>query len=61
MTYLRWRGPENKTIYLHHVEKGPILRTGPKELSVNSYEGLKAIYGGGFEKHEFYARFENYG
>ncbi|RDW84314.1 hypothetical protein BP6252_01904 [Coleophoma cylindrospora] len=62
MTYLRWRGPENKTIYIQHVEKGPILRTGPRELSVNCYEGgVKTIYGGGFEKNEFYARFENYG
>ena len=61
--YIRWADIENRTIQRLHEEKGPILRLGPNELSVNCYEeGIKTIYGGGFEKTEFYPRrFANYG
>ncbi|KAL3417488.1 cytochrome P450 [Phlyctema vagabunda] len=60
--WLVFRGPENKTIYRAHKSKGPILRIAPEVLSVNNHEGLKTIYGGGFEKPGFYAgRFSNYG
>jgi hypothetical protein len=60
--YIRWADIENRTLYRLHTEKGPILRLGPNELSVNCYEeGIKTIYGGGFEKTEFYPRrFTNY-
>jgi hypothetical protein len=60
--YIRWADIENQTIQRLHVQKGPILRIGPNELSVNCYEeGIKTIYGGGFEKTEFYPRrFANY-
>jgi hypothetical protein len=37
-----------------HQNHGPIVRLGPKELSVNSLHGLKTIYTGAFEKHAFY-------
>lgn len=61
--WLRWIGTENKTVYNMHKEKGPILRLGPEELSVNCVDqGIKTIYGGGFEKHDFYSRrFSTYG
>lgn len=61
--YVRWMDVENRTLYELHKKKGPIVRLAPNELSVNSYEdGLKTIYGGGFEKHGFYERrFANYG
>ena len=41
-------------IYALHQKHGPIVRLGPKELSVNSLQGLKIIYTGAFEKHAFY-------
>ncbi|KAI2753712.1 hypothetical protein DTO006G1_8845 [Penicillium roqueforti] len=41
-------------IYALHQKHGPIVRLGPKELSVNSLQGLKIIYTGAFEKHPFY-------
>ncbi|KAJ6023300.1 hypothetical protein N7460_013695 [Penicillium canescens] len=42
------------TIYALHQKHGPIVRLGPKELSVNSLHGLRIIYTGAFEKHAFY-------
>lgn len=49
-------------MYELHKRRGPILRIGPNELSVNCYEGgLRTIYAGGFEKHDFYlGRFKTY-
>ncbi|KAI9741288.1 MAG: hypothetical protein M1834_003005 [Cirrosporium novae-zelandiae] len=60
---LRYGNLENQTLHRLHTEKGPILRIGPNELSVNCVdEGIRTIYGGGFEKHDFYVRlFKNYG
>lgn len=63
ISYIRYMNRENKTIFRLHQEKGPILRLGPNDLSVNCYEGgLKTVYTGGFPKNDFYAnRFTNYG
>ncbi|KAJ5265283.1 hypothetical protein N7524_006301 [Penicillium chrysogenum] len=47
-------GTEVLAIYALHQNHGPIVRLGPKELSVNSLHGLKTIYTGAFEKHAFY-------
>ncbi|KAF5003748.1 hypothetical protein FDECE_9719 [Fusarium decemcellulare] len=61
--YIRYKNVENATIHELHKTKGPIIRTAPRQLSVNCYEGgLKTIYTGGFHKTDFYHnRFENYG
>lgn len=61
--YIRYTNVENATLLRLHRAKGPILRLGPNEISVNCYEeGLKTIYGGNFDKTEFYPRrFANYG
>ncbi|KAJ6183695.1 hypothetical protein N7519_004996 [Penicillium mononematosum] len=50
----RSTGTEVLAIYALHQKHGPIVRLGPKELSVNSLHGLKTIYTGAFEKHAFY-------
>ncbi|KOS48290.1 hypothetical protein ACN38_g683 [Penicillium nordicum] len=50
----RSTGTEVLTIYALHQKHGPIVRLGPKELSVNSLHGLRVIYTGAFEKHAFY-------
>ncbi|KAJ5787564.1 hypothetical protein N7457_002554 [Penicillium paradoxum] len=47
-------GTEVLAIYALHQKHGPIVRLGPKELSVNSIHGLKAIYSSAFEKHAWY-------
>jgi unspecific monooxygenase len=61
--YVKYANIENNTVYELHKRLGPIVRMGPRELSVNCYEGgLKTIYTGGFPKTDFYAnRFTNYG
>ncbi|BCS09734.1 hypothetical protein ASPFODRAFT_43984 [Aspergillus luchuensis CBS 106.47] len=56
ITHHRNRTTEVKAIYTAHRARGPIIRLSPTELSINSLEGLRAIYTqGAFEKHAFYA------
>ena len=59
----RYREQENRTIYDAHVNHGDIVRLGPNEVSVACVdEGIRTIYGGGFEKWRWYPnQFENYG
>ena len=61
--WLDWqRKREAKTLFEAHQQHGPIVRLGPREVSVNSLEGLRHIYTAGLEKHPFYTgKFENYG
>lgn len=61
--YIRYSNTENATLLRCHKAKGPIIRLGPNELSVNCVEeGLKTIYGTNFDKPDFYTkRFANYG
>lgn len=62
MHYIRYTQQENETTYRLHKKHGPVVCTGPNELSVNCYDGLKTIYGGNFDKHDFYVRrFSNFG
>ncbi|KAL8687113.1 MAG: hypothetical protein Q9218_006625 [Villophora microphyllina] len=45
-----------------HLRYGPIVRLGPKEVSINCVDGgLRTVYAGGFEKPYFYDQFRNYG
>ncbi|KAK2861481.1 hypothetical protein FQN49_004157 [Arthroderma sp. PD_2] len=59
----RFRMTGNRTIHAAHMKHGPIVRLGPSEISINCYEGgLRTIYTGGYEKHEWYPRlFGSYG
>ncbi|KAL8869449.1 MAG: hypothetical protein Q9174_004263 [Haloplaca sp. 1 TL-2023] len=60
--WIRYSLKEVQTIHQAHVRYGPIVRLGPNEISVNCVEGgLRTIYGGGFEKSDFYNQFQNYG
>jgi len=55
---------QKETLAVHdaHARLGPIIRLAPNEVSVNSLEGLRTIYGGGFPKNDWYANvFSNYG
>lgn len=61
--YQRYRSRNNEITAKAHARHGPVVRMGYNEVSVNCYEGgIKQIYGGGFEKHEWYPRqFANFG
>ncbi|KAL9001408.1 MAG: hypothetical protein Q9188_005464 [Gyalolechia gomerana] len=53
---------ETRTIYALHQKHGSVVRLGPNEISVNSLDGLRTIYHGGFEKHPWYSdSFVNFG
>lgn len=53
----RFRSQNNQTIHKAHAELGPIVRLSPSEISINCVDGgIKSVYSGGFEKHEWYPR-----
>ena len=58
----RYKRIENRTLYALHQKLGPVIRLGPKELSVDCVDnGIRTIYGGGFEKPDWYAnQFQNF-
>lgn len=58
----RRAGTESRTIFSLHQRLGSVVRLGPNEISVNSADGLRTIYIGGFEKDNWYRdAFLNYG
>ena len=62
ITWVRYQRRENETLQAVHERKGPVVRLGPGELSVNCVrDGIQTIYGRGFEKHSWYRSFENFG
>ncbi|TGO90467.1 hypothetical protein BPOR_0063g00090 [Botrytis porri] len=59
--FQRFRCRENRTVHALHKQLGPLIRLGPNELSTNDVEGIRTVYGGGFEKGEWYSFFDNFG
>jgi hypothetical protein len=60
--WIRYKSRENATLHAAHVTHGPIVQVAPNEISINSVDGgIRTVYGGGFEKGEWYSIFENYG
>jgi hypothetical protein len=59
--WTRFRCQENRNLHAAHERLGPVIRVGPNELSVNDIAGLRTVYGGGFEKGDWYSIFDNYG
>jgi hypothetical protein len=52
--YLRWSQQEHGTILNLHQRYGPIVRLGPKEISISSEEGLHKIYTRGLPMNQSY-------
>ncbi|KAL4751247.1 hypothetical protein BDW72DRAFT_173974 [Aspergillus terricola var. indicus] len=53
----RFRGQNNRTIHAAHERLGSIVRLAPAEISINCVDGgIKSVYTGGFDKHEWYPR-----
>lgn len=58
----RLREQDTPAVHEAHSRLGPVVRLAPNELSVNSPEGVRAIYGGSFPKNDWYANvFSNFG
>lgn len=50
----RYRWKNNRTVHAAHQKYGPLVRLAPNELSVNCVDGgIRTIYAGGFEKHDW--------
>lgn len=53
----RFKGLNNRTIHAAHERLGVVVRLAPSEISINCVDGgIKSVYTGGFEKHEWYPR-----
>ena len=63
MLWKRFQSKNNRTIHAAHERLGPAVRLAPSEISINCVDGgIKSVYTGGFEKHEWYPRvFGSYG
>ncbi|KAL2829312.1 cytochrome P450 monooxygenase [Aspergillus pseudoustus] len=52
----RYHSQENATVHAAHEKYGPVVRLGPRDISVNCIKGgIQTIYTGGFDKHDFYS------
>lgn len=62
MLWVRFQDKENNTVLEGHRKHGPVIRLGPNEVSVNCVDdGIKTVYGRGFEKTPYYSFFANFG
>jgi hypothetical protein len=53
----RFRYQNNRTVQAAHEKLGPIVRLSPSEISINCVDGgIKSVYTGGFDKHNWYPR-----
>lgn len=60
--WTRYSKREMQQLWQLHQKLGPIVRIGPKELSISRHEnGIKTVYGGGYNKPAYYDVFRYYG
>lgn len=59
--WIRYTSKENRTVGEAHRRHGPVVRLAPYEVSINDMESVKTVYQGGFDKHQWYSVFNNYG
>ncbi|KFY35063.1 hypothetical protein V494_06232 [Pseudogymnoascus sp. VKM F-4513 (FW-928)] len=60
--WVRFNARENRNVRSAHLKLGSVVRLGPNEISVGTIDGgVKTVFGGGFEKGDWYAAFDNYG
>ncbi|KUJ15032.1 cytochrome P450 [Mollisia scopiformis] len=53
----RWKNRQNRARLAAHQKLGPVVRIGPRELSVNCIDdGVRTIYGSAFDKDAWYAK-----
>jgi hypothetical protein len=63
LAYEDWKGTRTRTIDQLHRQFGPVVRIGPNEISFNSLNALRTIYGPGsrYGRTSFYRMFDVYG
>jgi hypothetical protein len=64
MQWQRYNGREFAVVAAAFAHKGDYVRLGPREMAVNSVEGVQCAYGVGannFDRHESYLYFVNHG
>ncbi|KAF2672410.1 cytochrome P450 [Microthyrium microscopicum] len=61
ITWKRRQGHEVRTIHKAHQQLGPVVRLGPNEVSVNSLDGLRKIYAGSWDRHEWFLQVRAFG
>ncbi|MCJ1367860.1 hypothetical protein MMC16_006996 [Acarospora aff. strigata] len=61
--WTRFKKRENSAVHGAHKKYGSVIRLAPNEISVNCVDGgIRTIYSGGFDRHEWYfGLFANYG
>ncbi|KUI53438.1 Tryprostatin B 6-hydroxylase [Cytospora mali] len=52
---------QNAALQEAHRRLGPYVRVAPGEVSVDDIDGVRTVYGGGFDKPVWYGFFDNYG
>lgn len=58
----RYHQRELRIVYTAHKQLGPIVRVGPREISVSHYEtGVHDVYDAGFDKPHYYSFYRYYG
>ena len=56
--WVRATGKEFSACLSAHRRLGPVIRVGPKELSINCIEnGVRTVYGGNWDKSSMYSMF----
>lgn len=57
----RHNSSENRLLHNAHQRLGPVIRTGPAQISIDGADNVKIVYQGGFDKDTWYSVFDNYG
>ena len=60
--WVKATGKQYSACLAAHRRLGPVIRIGPRELSVGSVEGcVQTVYGGNWEKSSMYSAFTYFG
>lgn len=62
LLWIRAAGKEFSTCLAAHRRLGPVIRTGPNEISIDCIEdGVRTVYGGNWDKSNMYDNFTQFG
>lgn len=59
--YALYKDTEVERLAEAHENLGPVVRVGPRDVSIESVENVKTVYTGRFNRTKWYGIFENYG